>query len=96
MSQIVLTTAYRTTDGQTWPTLELAQARELELLLKGALLTLPADLALSTTALLVKKKGEVIEILTGKPSNGTEAKPRQQNRGDLTANVIEMEANAAR
>lgn len=61
---IALTEAYATTDGQVWPTIELAQAKEVEILLREALLTLPPDLAMSTTTLLVKKKEQVIEILT--------------------------------
>ena len=69
--------AYQTTDGQHWPTMELAQAREIEVFLKGLPPdTVPGhpDVITAIAHAIIKNKEKVMDILTMKKTSRPKAR----------------------
>ena len=67
--------AYQTTDGQHWPTIELAQAHELKLV-TGIETDVGNDTSVlvNTISAIVKNKEKVMDILTMKKTSRPKAR----------------------
>ena len=85
---ITFTKAYQSSDGQTWPTLALAQDRELNMLLGSMENHSPI------VSELLAHKSEVIAILSDK-GNTKPRKPRR-DKGTKRKAVIESARAASR